>query len=641
MLYLREIIAFLQLTILPGWLFLHFFKPGFGKLRSLLLIPGISLLINYIFTALARFSGVFNTPVCVSYAILCLIAFLCFSLRDRDSFLRMSVNSTADAAGKFFTALKNLFSGTEKENRFFLFLSFAGATAGVGYFLLWAADGADNIFAYWDSALSWNTWAQSWAAGKLPSEIAEYPQAVPMNWALAYLIIGDTIQFVPKFAISCYPLFMALLFFEYGIARKKNAILLAIPIFAIYIRHVDYIHHGGELDLLMAYLPVSLFFILLECREARNAAELWKKLFIALLFACTACAVKQAGFYLLVILPAAVAILLKERFAALAISRRQIIFAGIITLITALLLITPAYAVSLLLAFSNQHVSNIPLVTGSIYGGKSYPERFICSLRLFFFQLQNGDHVASARWEVLPDANIFRQIFYLYQDHLYRGIAAIAGNLLLLIFAWKRRDLRPLITFTLLYFVIWSIFFCYDLRNLSPAIPFLALIAAAGAEEISKSAAGKKILSGNILTALIILTAVYGICNNKFNSGLRRFEHSRLKINKIGDNETNQALQKFITENGTSRKIIHNYYYLRLFPEFAPVSELIELSLDHDEIYQSYLAAMKKDHAGILIDNFGTAERYRQDIEVRVKNGELEKKFSNRNFTFYVKIRQE
>ena len=101
------------------------------------------------------------------------------------------------------------------------------------FFLNWVICAADNIFAYWDSALSWNSWAVNWFSGVIPHGTAEYPQAVPLNWALAYLIIGETIQFVPKLTISLFPLLTVLFFFEYGIRRKNPAMLMAVFIFSI------------------------------------------------------------------------------------------------------------------------------------------------------------------------------------------------------------------------------------------------------------------------------------------------------------------------------------------------------------------------------------------------------------------------
>ncbi|MBE6375603.1 MAG: hypothetical protein E7050_03965 [Lentisphaerae bacterium] len=646
MLFLREIIAFFQLTILPGWLFISLFAPGFGKFRTFLLIPGISLLINYLFASLALLFGVFNTPVCLGYTALCSIASLIFLWKNKRSFLQSSPASVIRDIKDTFP-VRELFSRTEKQDKVFLCLAFTPAAAGVIFFLNWVFCATDNIFAYWDSALSWNSWAVNWFSGVIPYGTAEYPQAIPLNWALAYLITGETIQFVPKLTISLFPLLTVLFFFEYGIRRKNPAMLMAVFIFTIYTDHVDYIAHGGELDLLFAYIPTAILFMLLECKEEGKSNLFGKKLFCILLFVCTAGTVKQAGLYLLIAVFPAAYFFLKERFTDLKITRKMIFLSIAVSIAAALLLITPAYGVCLWRKFTGTHESNIDLVTNSIYGGKSCLERFICSIRLFFLRLQYGlPDIPSARWTVLPEnVNIFRQTAALFKGKYLLGSFMLICNMLALFFAGKKRDMRILIGFTLPFFLIWSIFFCYDLRNLSLAIPFLALIAGSGLEGFFQTAAVRKVVShGKFLTgkiwilllALLLISAF--IFRNNFNSGMRREKHAQQQIDKIGDKKTNMILRNFIRKNGSSRKIIHNYHYLKLIPELMPISELMELSLDNDTIRQSYLSAITDDsYAGILIDNFGTAEFFKDDINKRIKKGELKIESANQSFTFYLK----
>lgn len=641
MLFLREIIAFFQLTILPGWLFISFFAPGFSKFRTFLLIPGISLLINYLFASLALLFGVFNTPVCLGYTALCSIASLVFLWKNKRSFLQSSLSSVIQNIKDTFP-VRELFSRTEKQDNVFLCLAFTGAVAGVIFFLHWVVDATDNIFAHWDSALSWNSWAVNWFSGVIPYGTAEYPQAIPLNWALAYLIIGETIQFVPKLTISLFPLLTVLFFFEYGISRKNPAMLVAVFIFAVYTDHVNYIDHGGELDLLFAYIPSAILFMLLECKEEESRNLFGKKLFCILLFVCAAGTVKQAGLYLLISVFPAAYFFLKERFTDLKITRKMIFLSIAVSIAAALLLITPAYGVCIWRKFTGTHESNIDLVTNSIYGGKSCLERFICSIRLFFLRLQCGrPDIPSARWTVLMEnVNIFRQTAALFKGKYLLGSFMLICNMLALFFAWKKRDMRILIAFTIPFFLIWSIFFCYDLRNLSLAIPFLALIAGSGLEGFFQTAAVRKAVSHGKIWLLLLAVSLMSafIFRDNFDSGKRREKHAQQQIDKIGDKETNMILLNFIRKNGSSRKIIHNYHYLKLIPELIPISELMELSLDNDMIRQSYLSAITDDsYAGILIDNFGTAEFFKDDINKRIKKGELKIESANKSFTFYLK----
>ena len=64
MLFIREIAAFLQLTLMPGLLLMAVVRPRLGKFRSFLLVPVLSLLLNYVFVSLTFALGLFNWWLC-------------------------------------------------------------------------------------------------------------------------------------------------------------------------------------------------------------------------------------------------------------------------------------------------------------------------------------------------------------------------------------------------------------------------------------------------------------------------------------------------------------------------------------------------------------------------------------------------
>ena len=261
MLFRREIAAFLQLTVMPGAVVLGVLRPGFGRVRSMLLIPGLSLPVNYIFAASALAAGVFRPALSAAYTAAVWLAAVWLWRRELVRFLS-TPPEIGERAAKTFAELAEWFR-RERGERTLLSLALAGSAAGVFFYLLWFGDAADHIFTCWDSALSWNVWAESWARGNFPANVSEYPQLLPMNWALAYQLIGGPVQFVPKFSISLFPLLTVLFFPEYGISRKKIEMVLTVPILSFYFANVDYLSHGGELDLLVAYWSAAVFFTLL------------------------------------------------------------------------------------------------------------------------------------------------------------------------------------------------------------------------------------------------------------------------------------------------------------------------------------------------------------------------------------------
>ncbi len=57
-----------------------------------------------------------------------------------------------------------------------------------------------NIFADGDVAVSWNRWAEIWAAGQYPTMAFGYPQFVPTIWAVTYIFTGSVEQYFASYA---------------------------------------------------------------------------------------------------------------------------------------------------------------------------------------------------------------------------------------------------------------------------------------------------------------------------------------------------------------------------------------------------------------------------------------------------------
>ena len=53
-----------------------------------------------------------------------------------------------------------------------------------------------TVFSGWDTLFSWNAYAEKWASGRVPDIGGMYPQLVPANWSLSYLLQGkDAVYF--------------------------------------------------------------------------------------------------------------------------------------------------------------------------------------------------------------------------------------------------------------------------------------------------------------------------------------------------------------------------------------------------------------------------------------------------------------
>src|SRR5271165_4734031 len=69
-------------------------------------------------------------------------------------------------------------------------------------YLNWGTVFADN-----DDVASWDRWAMDWATGRFPTLTSWYPQLMPSNWSLTYVLLGRTdIKMFAKATTTLYPL---------------------------------------------------------------------------------------------------------------------------------------------------------------------------------------------------------------------------------------------------------------------------------------------------------------------------------------------------------------------------------------------------------------------------------------------------
>lgn len=635
MLFLREIIAFLQLTVIPALAVVGALRPRLGGRRTVLLLPFLSLPVNYLFVASAFAFGVFLPPVSALYSAVLWLAAVWFWRAELKQFL-LAPPEIGEYAAAGFRHITGWFDSLDRGGRVLLAAALGGSALAVAFYLGWLWDGVDNIFSRWDSALSWNVWAESWAQGKFPAGVAEYPQLLPMNWALAYQLIGEPVQFVPKAAVSLFPLLTLLLFLGEGIARKNTAMLLGVPILGFYFANVGYLEHGGELDLLIAGYPAAIFVILLCAKEAPSGGVMLRQLAPAALLTAAAAVTKQAGAYLLAAVPILAWVMLRERFSAAGWSRRRAAVGMAVAVTLCLLLVAPYYAVATARIRSGRSVSKIPLVTHSIYGGKSYSDRFLCSARLFMLTLQGGiRHIPSARWAQLDKSGgIWRTVRKLYGRHLAAGILLLLLNMLLLACAVREPGCRTVAALTLIYFLIWSIFFCYDLRNLSLAMPGLAMLAALGMVRLERS---RGWTGCRRITLLILCAALFAALHpESFLSGSRRARF-RSAMMEAGSPGLNRKLLEYCREKDFRRGIITDYEYIRILPGAEKLYRHADLSLNDETVLRRYRELLADpETGGILLPSYAM-DAVARDVKEREKNGELTAVFSMDEYTFYVR----
>jgi hypothetical protein len=314
------------------------------------------------------------------------------------------------------------------------------------------ARAASGIFSGWDDVASWNRWAMDWYRGGFPEHTWNYPQVVPVAWSLTYAFMGT--DFVQSFARGMMPLFglAAMLAFADRARGEARLGMLAAAWFAgMFLARVNNVTAG------LADLPVAFFasLALAEClrppeaerapaagrgaslrgASPRGASRPW-----AALFAAGAALAKQAGVFLVLVVPA---------LAALREPRGRRLGAALRGYLLAAAIVAPWYILKQREIAAGRESSEIGHVLGGAHGGLAPLERAVAG---------------------------------------FARLAEIAGGLpvLLVVLALgllglRKRAVRPLLLGVAIPFtILWAFGFSYDPRNLSVALVAWALGCGAG-----------------------------------------------------------------------------------------------------------------------------------------------------------------
>ncbi len=642
MVFVRELVSLFQLTVFPGLLLYGLLRPDLGAGRAALLVPGLSLVVNYAAVSLMLAGGFFNGTASWIYFCLTILLLLWVWRKELSASLQTRPLERFSEGGRnLFRDLCEWSGSLSPGGRLLLAASLAGAVLGLCWYLRWLLDAVDNIFMLWDAALSWNRWAGEWAENIFPTRSFEYPQMIPMNWAMAYMLIGEKLQFVPKFAISLFPLLTLLLFLQRGLAKRDLSMLAAVGILAFFFRNVEYERFGADLDLLIAFYSAASFFCILYACESGTRAEMVRRLLTASFLLCASAVTKQAGLYLVAVMPLAGAFLLPEAFRRLGCSgffRWKIL---LIHLLLALVIVSPYYLLVQQRIRDGRSRSNIRFVTERIYGERTHFDRFLISGRLFLLKMEAGvKGIESARWaEFHKEKGYPRALAELYSHHLPLGLLLLCLTAWLLFYAMKNPVQRIALLFIgIPYFLIWSVFYCYDLRNLSLAIPFLALAAGGGAagilgKEESSARAGRICripLWGLLLFALLLLYLLHP--ENIYDHHRRKLHFS--KELEIGVPALNKKLITYHEKHPEMKKIATDYEYFNLIPGMKGLLHYEEFSTRNDLEWESYCSLFHNPEVGFLLMPSYTMGQIQEDVAARERSGSLRILFQEDIYTF-------
>jgi len=597
MLLIWGVIAFLQMTVIPGSLALAYLriKPE-SRIQGWVYTFALSLIINYLLVFSLTLMGVYKPAVIYTLLLIetALLAYYREKNKNPGPPFRLDFKNMAARIRQFAASNSLLYNCLFLISLFFI---------GVFFYYLFSRWG--EVFRMIDEALSWNRYAVEWFNNRLPEKSWYYPQLVSSNWSMAYVIMQNAdIQFVPRGIMPLFSIGILMLFLDLGMQKKNTIYLLGLIFYGL----IGITLHGptfiasGFMDIAVTFFSFLAFYVLhLHYTGDNQCAFQTKHALLSVLFAAAAAATKQAGLYILVIVLAWNIILIYKNRTAL--GKKTIIK---ITCILALIIIFIGlswYIYRTITIIKGSDKPGIVEVTQQVHHKRTYIERFAYG----FNKIMHPNRVTR-------NSDITLYVYLAF--------------MLLLFSLFHRRSRVVTCVIVIPFTVLWGLFYSYSYRNLSLAFPFIAFSMAVGAywffqkvlpkkwtpdapdeSAIPSSTAaapgpGLRVSFWHISVAFAVIVAVlnFTVLNDE---AIKKDQLEKQEL--IGNQQLNQKLYQYYKKNGFEGKIFSKYKQFRVLPV---LKDYLALDREDEDVYY-------------LLDNFNTRSRQRIDeVRKKVKSGE-------------------
>lgn len=572
--FLVRLAAFLQVTFLPGYLFLA--VAGFDRshrLQTLVRAFAASLILNWVLVFALTAAHVYH-PV----ALWIVFAAEC------GWFVRLHWRKKGPEDLLGIGRLEGL-GETPLPFQAALALAVVSAAVLAGYFFR----NTDAVFTEWDAVVSWNRWATEWAANGFPSGAQHYPQLVPASWSILYVFAGGTtVQAPARMLQALYPLAIVLVFLDAGLRHRSARVLLAAPAWTLFIYLVAApwnappdVLSSGWVD-----IPVSFFGLIAVVTalyaEERTERDWW----LALLFGCGAALTKQAGLYAMAFVW--VYALLEVRRGKFALRSAALVLA----------LVASWYVMKQIQINMGLDGSEIDYVTGGVHQGRGPLDR------------------------ALYAGVLLGRIPYLGK----LGLPALLAGAGLVLAALRDARQRVIVLGIVLPFLtIWTFLYSYDTRNAMLVVPLLVLAAchALPARELAWRPSRLELAAAAAVAVAIGGSIQYDEAETQ--------KEQLAKRRQIWDAPVNAALYQFFEANPPRGKIVTAYQILGYLPGFegrvvahpGPLrsDDLEKLDADPEVSFLLHPLGWMSPGVRSTLDERVAAGRYRHVMYVRNTTG--------------------
>jgi len=599
--FIQGIIAIIQIGFLPGLIFNRFYKirgEFFFRLSS---IFAISLILNYLIVYILAILKIYSRPVMTIVIFLEVIALIWLYRYvfwvTLDQFAELIMSKLK----KSIVEISKLFLSEQFTPSLLLLrqilqaIIFGIAISLVVWFIRRLLTDIGTVFNTWDAVVAWNSWAQTWATNQIPVNTGMYPQLLPANLSITYLLMANTEVVI--FAKAIMPLFSTMIILtllELSIDQKKTGYLIAIIVsYYLFKKFTGDILFDGYADIPVTFM-VFMAFVQLFIHP--DLALNKKDLFLGGFFAIGAALTKQVGFYCLGIYPI-IAFLSTAKYSKEKLNNVLLCFG--MTILTTTILYLPNF-ILIVKDFTNANLYALSDVAAHTYNNISLFQRIVQS----FLSLSK-----------------------------YLAVYLITIPFLFLV---ERRFRLIIALFILPYAILWSIISSYDYRNLAITFPIVAVIVGLGTERVmdlifqilSNIKAGKLLFVSLIGFVIVLLIGIsFFVTNQKILSSQRA--EQRL----IFSPEINEQIYEIPFEKGSCYKILTNYPL-----NFLPGLEENQVNSWFNDYGYYQLLIKDPSTCWVLVPNYAD-QLIKNDIQANLINGKYTLIFETKNWVPYQLIK--
>lgn len=597
------LLSVLQMVCFPGLLISALLKIHNRGIARLVLIFGTSLLANYLLVFLLTITHLYSRPALIIIMILELAALVWIYRKQ----VFTPLEPLFERFTRWLNSLRTLSFKPTRPSHFLKVVEYCAFAALLVLALVdiaWVAARFTNnlgtVFNTWDAIVSWNHWAVSWSQGIIP-ETSYYPQLLPTNWSLSYVLLGgNELQFFPKAIMPLFSLFMLLMLLDLGIQTRSLGYFIAILFTRLVIKKFtgEFISDGYA-DLPTAFFGLASVYMLIKYRLAAGESKANRNWLIASgLLATAAAFTKQPGVLILVLFPLLVSFLAFRSLAGP--STREKWKPVLWCFGAALLLVGSWYAYKWMNIRLGHEFTNIGYVTNEIYHGAGYLER---AKNAYLLLGKYGPLLIA----VLP------AVFFIKTPEKWLGVFLVIP-----------------------YSIIWMFLFSYEARNLALVFPLWGMMLGLALQQIFeygiRLCALLRLQKIPLVTLPIIATAAI-LCGIFLFPSQKLLDLQTERQWQILSPELNTQIRDLVSQTGTDIKVLTNYPI-----DYLPGLKGSQVSYWYDNL-ADFQAALKNPEIDYLLVPPNINSEIDHIIQTGLQNNTMELLFTSEGGYAYQMIR--